>query len=71
MSNLFISPDCIHWQIEYTVYKDKDGKLVSADSDCNTSDHIQEKISAEKVLMPFTYNCGHLEMNVGMTICLL
>ncbi|PKU73357.1 leucine--tRNA ligase, chloroplastic/mitochondrial isoform X2 [Dendrobium catenatum] len=44
-----INQGLILGQIEYTAYKDKDGKFVSADSDCNPSDHIQENISAEKV----------------------
>ncbi|XP_020593870.1 leucine--tRNA ligase, chloroplastic/mitochondrial isoform X2 [Phalaenopsis equestris] len=43
-----INQGLILGEIEYTAYKDKDGKLVSADSDLNPSDHIQDKISAEK-----------------------
>ncbi|PKA62917.1 Valine--tRNA ligase [Apostasia shenzhenica] len=45
-----INQGLILGEIEYTAYKDKEGRLLSADSDCNFSDYIQERVPAEKVI---------------------
>ncbi|XP_020593871.1 leucine--tRNA ligase, chloroplastic/mitochondrial isoform X3 [Phalaenopsis equestris] len=62
-----INQGLILGEIEYTAYKDKDGKLVSADSDLNPSDHIQDKISAEKVIKIGDFHVLKDNTNIRLT----
>lgn len=62
-----INQGLILGEIEYTTYKDKDGRLISADSNSNLSDHMLETISAEKVIKVGDYHVLKDNPNIRLT----
>ncbi|KAK8940182.1 hypothetical protein KSP40_PGU009197 [Platanthera guangdongensis] len=62
-----INQGLILGEIEYTAYKDKDGRLISADCDCNPGDHMHEKISTEKVIKVGDYHLLKDNPNIRLT----
>uniref|UniRef100_A0A453DR99 leucine--tRNA ligase n=1 Tax=Aegilops tauschii subsp. strangulata TaxID=200361 RepID=A0A453DR99_AEGTS len=53
-----INQGLILGEVEYTAYRDNEGKWVSADSDSSLSDCIQEKVPADKVCSDPVYSFG-------------